>query len=127
MIFFSRIRVHNTRTYGIYFEWLPHPVREKPKTSPEVAAVPPPTPLPPLPPSVLGKISSYLNDADRRASKSFFAAAAGPLPAVRWPLPAVRWPLPAVRWPLEQQVALVLVSACALLVAHCLTSPRFPN
>jgi hypothetical protein len=91
-----------------------HPVREKPKTNPEVAAVSLPPPLPPLPPSVLGKISSYLNDADRRASKSFFADAAGPLPAVRWPLE-------------QQAAALVLVSACALLVAHCLTSPRFPN
>jgi len=106
---------------GTYFEWRPHPLREKPKTNPEVATVPPPTPLPPLPPSVLGKISSYLTDADRRASKSFFAAAAGPLPAVRWPLSAVRWPLE------QQAAALVLVSACALLVAHCLTSPRFPN
>jgi len=81
--------------------------REKPKKSPEAP------PLPPLPPSVLTKISSYLNYADRRASKSFLAAAAGPSPAACWPP--------------EQRAALVLVSACALLVVHCLTSPRLTN
>jgi hypothetical protein len=86
---------------------------------------------PPLPTAVVTKISSYLSDADRRAlgrvNKSFWAALP-PMPrGGATPLSgagdSVRPPrrLRAIS-AAEESVALVVVSALALLVVHCLTA-----